>query len=200
MGIAGVTAWRAVTELAEVSKGDKVLVLGSSGGVGSVIVSAAHALGATVWGQTRAKEHEDWITDLGADRVVVSEAEDLKGSLHAFEPTVVFDPLGGAYTGAAVSSMAAHGRLIIFGTSVAPEGLVPLQELYRKGLTIRGYAGLLEPDAVLDEAKVHALDALSEGRLSIPIDAAFPLEKVNDAFDRLSDGARQGKVILDLSD
>lgn len=48
MGVAGVTAWRTVTELAQVTKDDRVLVLGAAGGVGSVIVSVAHRLGATV--------------------------------------------------------------------------------------------------------------------------------------------------------
>jgi hypothetical protein len=50
MGVAGVTAWRAVIEFARVKPDDTVLVPGASGGVGSIIVSVAHALGATVIG------------------------------------------------------------------------------------------------------------------------------------------------------
>ena len=198
VGVAGVTAWRTVTELGQVRADDKVLVLGASGGVGSIIVSLARALGAKVWGQSRSKDHEEWIIDLGAERVIVSDAEDLKGSLHGFEPTVVFDPLGGDYTGAAISALGAHGRLVLFGTSVSPHGEIPLQELYRKGVSILGYGGLGEDEAVLDHAKIRTLQALAEGLLAIPIDSEFPLEKVNDAFERLGDSARQGKVVLDL--
>lgn len=199
IGVAGVTAWRTVTELGAVRPDDKVLVLGASGGVGSIIVSLAKNLGAEVWGQTRSKDHEEWIIDLGAERVIASDAEDLKGSLHGFEPTVVFDPLGGDYTGAAISALGAHGRLVLFGTSVSPTGEIPLQELYRKGLRLAGYGGLGEPEAALDQAKIQALDALAEGRMMIPIDSEFPLEKVNDAFERLGDSARRGKVVLDLA-
>ena len=60
MGVAGVTAWRTVTEKAGVRPDDRVLVLGASGGVGSVIVSIAHALGATVWGHTGNEKKASW--------------------------------------------------------------------------------------------------------------------------------------------
>lgn len=60
MGVAGLTAWRTVTELAQVTKDDRVLVLGAAGGVGSVIVSLAHRLGATVWGQSDDPDGMAW--------------------------------------------------------------------------------------------------------------------------------------------
>src|SRR4051794_33465844 len=50
MGVAGVTAWRTATELARVTGDDRVLVLGASGGVGSILVSLCRSLGARVWG------------------------------------------------------------------------------------------------------------------------------------------------------
>ena len=63
MGVAGVTAWRVVTELAQVKPDDTALVLGASGGVGSTIVSVAHAAGATVIGQTGHESNAGWITE-----------------------------------------------------------------------------------------------------------------------------------------
>ena len=56
MGIAGLTALKVVRDLARVTGEDRVLVLGASGGVGSMIVSLARAAGAIVWGQTRSEQ------------------------------------------------------------------------------------------------------------------------------------------------
>src|SRR5689334_22902715 len=87
MGVAGVTAWRAVTELARVKPDDTVLVLGASGGVGSIIVSVAHALGATVIGQTGHEDNAGWIRQRGADHVVVADAGRLAGAVAGLHPT-----------------------------------------------------------------------------------------------------------------
>jgi NADPH2:quinone reductase len=199
MGVAGVTAWRTVTELADVTENDAVLVLGASGGVGSIIVSVAHALGATVWGQTGRQSHEKWIRELGADEVVVCDADELGRALKGYEPTAVFDPLGGEFTGGALGAMGAHGRLVIFGSSANGTGSVPLQAIYRKGLKVLGYAGLLESDDALDAAKGKALEALADGRLKVTIDSEFPLVDTNDALERLNERSSQGEVVLSLA-
>jgi NADPH:quinone reductase len=199
MGVAGVTAWRTCTELAEVTPHDRVLVLGAGGGVGSIIVTVAKSIGATVWGQCRSPEKEQWIIKRGADRVVVGDADDLEKSLKEFEPTAVFDPLGGSFTGKAIAAMAPHGRLAIFGTSADPVGEVPLQSLYRKGLSILGYAGLLESDEVMAKSIGEALQALADGRLTVEVDSVLPLDEVNRAFDRLTDRSVRGNLVLDLA-
>jgi NADPH2:quinone reductase len=96
--------------------------------------------------------------------------------------------------------MAARGRLVLFGTSADPEGEVPLQSLYRKGLRILGYAGLLESDEVMAKSIGDALRALAEGRLSVEIDSILPLDQVNEAFDRLTDRSVRGNLVLDLTE
>lgn len=80
MGVAGVTAWRAVTELTRVKADDTVLVLGASGGVGGIIVSAVHALGATAIGQTGHDDNAGWTKQRGADHVVAADAAHLGGA------------------------------------------------------------------------------------------------------------------------
>lgn len=199
MGVAGVTAWRTVTEKAAVGADDRVLVLGARGGVGSIAVSVAKSAGATVWGQTASPDNETWITDRGADRVVVADAGSLAEAVTELEPTVVIDPLGGGFFGAAVEAMAPRGRLVILGTSADTHGDVPLQALYRKGLTVYGYAGLIEPDDVMARHTSQALEALRDGRLRVVIDRAVPLAEVNDAFQLLADRQVRGKLLLDLS-
>jgi NADPH:quinone reductase len=199
MGVAGVTAWRVVTELGRVGADDRVLVLGASGGVGAIAVSVAHRLGAEVWGQTVKPANAEWIARRGADHVVVAGAGDLAAATAAFAPTVVVDPLGDGFTGAAIEAMAPHGRLVIFGTSADPTGDLPLQALYRKGLTVEGYGGLIEPDDVLAEAIGASLRALAGGRFEVPVDAVVPLAEVNEALSRLASHGTRGKLVLDLA-
>ncbi|HWE57117.1 MAG TPA: zinc-binding alcohol dehydrogenase family protein [Acidimicrobiales bacterium] len=198
MGIAGVTAWRCAVEKAQIASDDRVLVLGASGGVGSILVSLARSAGATVWGQTGSESKAGWIRARGASEVVVGDAAAVADAAGEYRPTVVFDPLGGDYFGAAVGIMANRGRLVPFGTSAGPEGQVPLQQLYRKGITVLGYAGLIESEEVLTQAATEALAALAAGRFEIVIDRAVPLGQVNTALDLLSDRSVLGNVVLDL--
>jgi NADPH:quinone reductase len=197
MGIAGVTAWRTVTEVAQVSADDTVLVLGAKGGVGSIVLSLASGIGATVVGQTGEAENREWIKAHGADYAVVTDAEGLAEALADLRPTVVFDALGGGFTGAAVEALQPYGRLVLYGASAGPEGPVPLRTLYRKSITIRSYAGLMASDEDLAAAIRQALPAVVAGRMTVPIDAAIPLKQANDAFERIRQRSVRGKLVLD---
>jgi len=198
IGVAGATAWTVVTELARVTAEDRVLVLGASGGVGSMIVSLAKSIGARVWGQTGNESNRDWLTDLGAEHVVVSDESHLETESGDLSPTVVFDALGNGYTGKAVAVAAQHGRLVIFGTSAGVTGELPLQAVYRKGLTIYGYGGLIAPEQNLARAKQQAIQAVAEGMMRVSVGATFSLALVNDALEQQAGGSVKGKVLLDL--
>ena len=197
MGVAGLTAWNTVS-LAGVRPEDRVLVLGASGGVGSTIVSLVHSLGATVWGQCRSLEKAAAVRAQGADEVVVASAEGLADAVKDLRPTVVTDPLGAAFTGAALSVLAPDGRLVLYGTSAGSEATLQLQPVYRSGQRILGYAGLRLSDETRRHDLSEALSALADGRLRIRIGRTFPLERVNDAFAAVADGTVDGKILLEL--
>jgi len=197
MGVAGATAWRTVTELARVTADDTVLVLGASGGVGSIVVSLAHGIGATVAGQTGSEAKRDWIARLGADRVVVSDAVGLSKALADLPPTVVFDGLGGEFTGAAIEAMQPGGRLVLFGTSAGLTGQLPLRRLYRKGITMHGYAGLLASNEAITASLNQGLRALGAGQFTVPIDSELPLDQVNVALELLEQRSVHGNLVLD---
>lgn len=202
MGVAGCTAWRTVTEWAEVRPDDRVLVLGASGGVGSMIVSLVQSVGATVWGQTGHASKTPLVEESGAGKAVVVDdagrlAEAL-GGVGGLRPTVVFDPLGDGFTGAAVEVLEPRGRLVVFGTSAGAEGRVPIQALYRKGLRVLGYGGLSEPPDALRRGIESALHALADGRLRVRVDLRAPLEEVNEALGRLERREVSGKIVLEL--
>lgn len=198
MGVAGVTAWRVVTEKAEVRAVDRVLVFGASGGVGSIVVSVAKAVGATVWAQTGSDAKADWVRRRGADHVIVGDASAVVDAARELKPTVVIDPLGDGYFGAGIELLEPRGRLVIFGTSADATGQVPLQQLYRKGITVYGYAGLMESDEAMAGHIRDALAALGDGRLEVVVDRVLPLDDVEAAFQLIQNRQVSGKVLLDL--
>lgn len=198
MGVAGVTAWRTATEQARVGPDDRVAVLGASGGVGSILVSLCRSLGARVWGQTGNPGKADFVAGMGADEVVTADAAGLAAALAPLAPTVVFDALGSGFTAAAVEALTPFGRLVSFGVSAGPLAEINMQSVYRKGLTLFGYAGLLEPEERMAAGKVAALAALADGRMRVVVTERLPLERVNEAFLLLTNRAVTGKIVLEL--
>jgi NADPH:quinone reductase-like Zn-dependent oxidoreductase len=75
---------------------------------------------------------------------------------------------------------------------------VNMQMLYRKGLTVFGYGGLIEPPERMEQGKAAALAALADGRIRVVIAERLPLSRVNDAFAALVDRSVTGKIVLDL--
>ncbi|MGH2877907.1 MAG: quinone oxidoreductase family protein [Solirubrobacteraceae bacterium] len=198
MGIAGLTAVMCVRELAKVTSDDRVLVLGASGGVGSMIVSLAAAAGATVWGQTGSAEKAPAIEEHGATRVLVGDAQQIASAVAELSPTVAFDPLGGPYVAPVVDAAARGGRIVSFGVSAGAQTTFNMQQLYRKMLMLMGYGGGTLPADVRRPGLRAALEAVRAGDLKVRIDEVLPLEAVNEAFQRLVDRRVQGKLLLDL--
>ncbi len=198
IGIAGLTAWQVVRELAAVRAQDRVLVLGAAGGVGSIIVSLAAAVGATVWGQTGSVEKALLIERQGAARTVVGGPQELLSALADLKPTVVFDPLGGDFVGVAVEALVPRGRLVSFGTSAGAEVSFDMQTLYRNMLTVLGYSGMQLRTEERRRGLGAALAALRDGQLRVPVGEVLALEEVNEAFSRLEQRQVQGKLLLEL--
>lgn len=199
MGIAGLTALHCVRRLAQVSPQDRVLVLGASGGVGSMIVSLAGAAGATVWGQTGSEDKADRIAGAGADRVLVAGPEGLPEPLAELEPTVVLDPLGGGFVAPSVSALAVRGRYVSFGVSAGAQVTFNMQELYRKMITLFGYGGMQLRRDERRSGLEAALQALRAGELRVRVDEVLALEAVNEGFARLTERRVQGKLLLALA-
>jgi len=197
LGVVGLTAWR-VVELAEVGAHDRVLVLGGAGGVGQSLISYAASKGASVWGQTGNAAKAAAITEFGAERAVIADAGKLHEAVREFAPTVVFDPLGGAFTSSALLAIAPRGRLVLFGTSSGDEAKIQLKPLYRSQIQLRTYAGIIATAKERREGLRHAIGEFAAGRLRIRVGRRVPLESVNDAFAALADRSVVGKVMIEL--
>jgi len=196
LGVAGVTALRAVHTLGQATADDRVVVFGASGGVGSMAVQLAVAAGATVWGQTSSAAKAAGVLAAGAHHVLQGDAATLFAPLAELAPTLVLDALGGGFTRAAVDALTPGGRLVTYGTSVDPVVTLDFRVLYRKGVRVLGYGGLLETTESSRQAMVELLDLVAAGKLSVPIDEVLPFDRAGEAHQRILDRQVKGKLLL----
>jgi NADPH2:quinone reductase len=195
IAVTGPTAWRLVHDVTHVGPEDRVLVLGASGGVGSLAVQLVKAAGATVCGQSSTEQKAEFVREIGADRVVVASAPELEDQVAGFEPTVVLDPLADGFTTAAVRAIQPFGRIALFGASAGSTVEFDLRALYRKSVQLLTYSGTIEPEERLGEAIGHVLHALAAGDLRAAVEV-LPLGDAAVAHARIMERRVRGKLVL----
>jgi NADPH:quinone reductase len=199
IGLAGVTAWGVVRTTAAVGEDDRVLVLGASGGVGTLVGQLARATGARVWAHASSDADADLLKRLGTEEVVGGGPADLREATRALGPTVVVDGLGGAFSAAAVQALRPGGRLVVFGASAGTHAEVDMATLYRKAVTVRGHAALMTNDHEVRLALIGCLDLVADGGLEPQIGRVAPLSEVNAVHRDLFDRQATGKLVLDVA-
>jgi NADPH:quinone reductase-like Zn-dependent oxidoreductase len=181
--LAGLTAWQALVETAEVDDRSRVLVLGAGGGVGHLAVQIAKARGAWVAGTASAAKH-GFLADLGADEAIDYTTEVIAGRVHGVD--VVLDTVGGDTAIGAVPAMRAGGVLVTLSGS-AVSGL---REAAGGGISVEGI--LVEPD----RAGLEGLVALG---VRPHVEASFPLAEAAGAHRLGEQGRTRGKIVLVVS-
>ncbi|WP_371481449.1 NADP-dependent oxidoreductase [Kitasatospora sp. NBC_00315] len=180
--LAGLTAYQALTRALEVKPGQSVLVHAAAGGVGSLAVQIAVALGARVIG-TAGEHNQDYLRGLGAEPVTYGEG--LADRVRALAPggvDAVLDLIGGDALQISPGLLAEGGRL----ASIA-DGAV---------LALGGQYVFVRPDG----GDLTALAALADsGRLRVEVAATFPLERAADAQRLNAGGHTRGKVVVTVS-
>jgi NADPH:quinone reductase-like Zn-dependent oxidoreductase len=187
--LAGLTAWQALVDTADVRPGQRVLINGAAGGVGHLAVQIAKARGAHVLGTARAAKH-DFLRSLGADETIDYTAGDVAAA--AGEVDVVFDMIGGSHT-ATLAPAVREGGVVIPLTGGLTDATT--QEAKARGARATGL--LVEPD----HAGLAELVALIEaGSLRVRVEQAFPLADAAQAH-RLGEAGRvTGKLVLTVRD
>ncbi len=199
LGVAGVTAWMCVHALPEVTSADTVLVLGASGGVGSVAAQLAKIAGATVIGQTSSASKVADVEALGVRAIVAATGADLAGALAGTAPSVIIEGIGGDFTGACVDVVGPGGRIVNFGTSAGTVVGFDMRTFYRKGTRLLGYGGLLLTPPQRDRAFAALFGLVADGQLHIAIDGILPLADAGEAHRRILAKDVSGKLLLDPS-
>ncbi|HEY3773128.1 MAG TPA: zinc-binding dehydrogenase [Solirubrobacteraceae bacterium] len=188
------TAHDAVFTQAGLLAGERLLVHGAAGGVGTAAVQLGRAAGARVTATVRNPDHRDAVAALGAT-VIAPEGFGEHGPFD-----VVLELVGAVNLGENLMSLETGGRIAVIGTGAGATaeinlGLVMMKRARIHGSTLR--ARPLELKALATRAVERSvLPALAGGEIAVPIAETFPLERVADAYDRFRAGAKLGKIVL----
>jgi NADPH:quinone reductase-like Zn-dependent oxidoreductase len=198
LGVAGTTAWLALTWKANLQPGESVLVLGATGAVGQIAVQAAKLLGASrVVAAGRHRATLQSLRDRGADETVVLEGGYEQALVDAsrggFDLTV--DSLFGAPMAAALKATKHGGRLVNLGMRAGRT--VELSGIAQKGRDILSYSGDLPPAAVHRSAFERMAGYVLSGALVVASEA-LPLEDIATAWKRQAESPNT-KLVLTLS-
>jgi NADPH:quinone reductase-like Zn-dependent oxidoreductase len=178
--------------------GKRVLITGSTGGVGLFAHQLASSSGAFVVGTSRRAGHEAVVRALGADEVVVGEdisAARAHGPYH-----LIVESLGGAALARAMTLLAPGGTCVTLGWSASPEVSLDLREFLATGggslYGLRMYNELQNRPASVDLDLLARMVARQQ--LRIPIEAEGTWNDIGDITQRLLDRKFTGKAVLHL--
>jgi NADPH:quinone reductase len=194
-GIAGVIAWSAVAWRVKVGPGDRVLVLGATGAVGTVALQAARLLGAErVVAAGRDTERLARAAELGADDTVeLDGGDDLAARLRTAAggegPNVIVDPLWGDPAATASEAAAPGARIVHLGQSAGPTASFASAAVRGKELSILGVSNFARSRDERRSLYHELLEHVRSGEIRLDVET-FPLEQADEAWRRQAAGAK----------
>ena len=194
--VSGTTALRAVRDEGRVQPGQRVLVIGAAGGVGSLVVQIAKALGAEVTGVSGTSK-TDLVRSIGADDVIDYTREDFTdGSRHW---DLIVDTAGRRPLRQLRRALTPKGTLVVVGgdgggrwTGGFFRGILrgPLVSLF-VGQRLRGLATKIQKEDL-----VTLVEMIEAGTITPVIDRTYPLIEAPDAVRHLAEGHAAGKIVV----
>jgi len=214
LGVSYGTAYGALAWRARLHAGETLLVLAAAGGAGLAAVEVGRAMGARVIAAAGSPEKCALALEHGAEAAIDYRHEELRYALRRLSPQgvdVVFDPVGGELSEAALRGLRPGGRLLAIGFASGAMPQVQPNILLVKNLSLQGfnfgaYIGWSPVDErERYEAQVRAGYAQlfawhAEGLIRPVAAACYPLERFAEALDALHGRQTVGKVIMRLTD
>jgi NADPH:quinone reductase len=189
------TAHDAVFTQGALTMGERLLVHGAAGGVGTAAVQLGAAAGARVTATVRRPEAREAVAELGAGDVLDPEGFEEHGPFD-----VVLELVGAPNLGANLKAIAVQGRIVVIGIGAGAKGELNLRDLMTTRGTIRASTLRARP---LEEKGIaarlmerHVLPLFDRGALRVPIAETLPLERAAEAYDRFAEGGKIGKIVL----
>ncbi len=181
------TAYRDLVTLGRLAAGERVLVTGANGGVGSAAVQIAARVGAHVIAVVRDARHGDALRALGAAEVLVDAGSTFHGAVGADKLDVALDTVGAATFNASLRSLRVGGRLVVVGNIQPERASLNLGYVITNGITIIGGSGATRTDM----AKLFAL-----GPFESVIERILPLARADEAQRAVLAGGLRGRIVL----
>jgi NADPH:quinone reductase len=191
------TAHDALFTQCGLAPGERLLVHGAAGGVGTAAVQLGAATGAEVTATVRDPGSREGVAELGAHEVIEPAGFAEHGPFD-----VILELVGAPNLPENLAALATGGRIVVIGVGAGFKAELNLLALMGKRASIRAStlrARPLEEKAATARALEHHVLPLFEwGRLRVPIAATYPLDAVGDAYERFAAGGKLGKVVLTL--
>lgn len=197
------TAMHALIDRAQLVKGETLLVLGASGGVGLAAVMIGKALGARVIAAASSAEKLAVCQSHGADACINYSTESLRDRLKELTggrgPDVICDPVGGALTEPAFRSIAWGGRHLVIGFAGGAIPSLPLNLPLLKGASVVGvFWGAFEQREPAANARhlAQLLEWVAQGIIAPVVSARYPLSNGAAALRDILERRVVGKVVI----
>jgi putative PIG3 family NAD(P)H quinone oxidoreductase len=191
------TAYDALFTQGGLSAGERLLVHGAAGGVGTAAVQLGVASGAHVTATVRNPELRDGVVALGAHAVIEPEGFAEHGPFD-----VVLELVGAPNLADDVGALGTGGRIVVIGIGAGAKAELNLGVLMaRRGRisasTLRSRP--LEEKALTARAmERHVLPLLERGAVRVPVAETFPLDRVAEAYERFAAGGKLGKIVITM--
>jgi len=197
------TAWRLLTGFAGVPRGSWIVQNAANSGVGRCVIQLARSLGVRTVNLVRRTELIPPLLLLGADHVLIDDAEATAGVdaiCGPLRPVLAFNAVGGESALRLMNCLAPGGTHVTYGAMArrplkVPNGLLIFKDLRLRGLWITRWIENA-PREEIDAAYRHLAAEMAAGRLQVPVDSVHPLAAFRDALARAEAGERNGKVLL----
>ena len=197
------TTLHALKDRARLKPGETLAVLGASGGVGLAAVELGKLMGARVIACASSAEKIAFARRHGADDGIDYGKDDLKEALRKLTDgrgaNVIYDPVGGPYSEAALRSIAWLGRFLVIGFAAGEIPKLPLNLVLLKSCDVLGvfWGAWIERDRAGHRANTEQLLAwCADGKLSSHVHATYPLSDASAALKAIAARQVMGKVIL----
>ena len=194
MGIAGLTALQALRDIARLEPGERVLINGASGGVGTLAIQIAKALGGEVTAVVSTRNVEQ-ARALGADRVIDRTREDFTRGDERYD--LIADVAGGHPWRAIRRALKPEGRLVMVGAHGSPSQLGHLAATWLTSRFGKQTARFFVTNVNKDDLQTLA-DMLENGQLKPAIDRTYELAEAQDALRTFGEGHVRGKLVLTI--
>jgi NADPH:quinone reductase-like Zn-dependent oxidoreductase len=185
--LAGLTAWQALVDTAEVKGEERVLIQAAAGGVGHLAVQIAKARGAHVIGTARREKH-DFLRAIGVDEPIDYTAGPLDDAVSDVDVVLDLASEDDAGLLGSLRSLREGGVLVVIAGDLSPDVVAAAASEDKRAIEM-----LVSPD----RAGLESLAALADdGKLEVVVEEAFPLARAAEAHQRLENGRAKGKIVL----
>src|SRR5438128_228592 len=199
VNIAGITALQGLRDKGKVQPGQKILINGASGGVGTFAVQIAKSFGADVTGVCSTR-NVDLVRSLGADRVIDYTKEDFTKSADRYD--VILDNVANHSLSECRRVLNPKGKYVLIGGGGASEqGFIGLLARPLKAMVLSPFIsqqmGMMMADPSQKDLTVLA-DLMQSGKVKAIIERTYKLAEVPEAIRYLEEGHARGKVVITL--